>query len=308
MRFCGPGWRGLLLLSHSSGLCTCVIVIDTRWASTTHRYGDDAPSEMETALRGASVVLVVITTDFLRSKFCLQELCWACDELQRRSRHPSFGQSSAVDYVLVPVFYHDQDAAMGFGIDGFDRSKLQPLLLLNHATASADERAQWLDALMTLKLRTGIRQDSNGRCSLLLRRNLNVHCTSSALRCRHRTCRCEVGTGHQTELHALKPIAATHRGDDVLVGDILASLLLLLPLSVNSKFDVQFGIAERVRWLQTEMADQDVGTVGLYGMGGIGKSTLAAAFFAEQSKLPHFQRRVHLHVGHDARDGVLQDR
>jgi dephospho-CoA kinase len=56
------------------------------------------------------------------------------------------------------------------------------------------------------------------------------------------------------------------------------------------------------------MYGRDFGVVGLHGMGGIGKTTLAEAFYAEQYKLPTFKRRVMLHVGQDARDGELQRR
>ena len=70
----------------------------------------------------------------------------------------------------------------------------------------------------------------------------------------------------------------------------------------------RIGIAERVRQLQAAMAGQSVGVVGLYGMGGTGKSVLAQAFFAEQSKLPSFQRRVLLRVGQKAEDATLRDR
>jgi dephospho-CoA kinase len=56
------------------------------------------------------------------------------------------------------------------------------------------------------------------------------------------------------------------------------------------------------------MASQNVGIIALYGMCGIGKTTLAKAFFAEQSKLKTFERHVLLHVGQEAKDSVLHDR
>ena len=100
--------------------------------------------------------------------------------------------------------------------------------------------------------------------------------------------------------------SAGYRGDDLLVSEVLAHLLRTLPLSAEDETDLRVGIVERVQQLQEAMAGHDV--VGLYGMGGIGKTTLAKAFFAAQSKVPTFQRRVLLPVGQDARDGALEDR
>ena len=130
------------------------------------RYGDPAPAEMESALRGASVVLVVVTTDFLRSKFCLEELYWACDEMQRRSSQAQQGQQPAGPYMLVPIFYHDLDPIIGYGVDSLQQNTLHQLLRQHHAVASAADRAQWLGALLSLQGQTGIRQDSTPRCGM----------------------------------------------------------------------------------------------------------------------------------------------
>ena len=121
---------------------------------------------MESALRGASVVLVVVTTDFLRSKFCLEELYWACNEMQRRSSQAQQVQQPADPYMLVPIFYHDQDPIVGFGVDSLRAKTLNQLLRQHHAVASAADRAQWLDALLSLQGQTGVRQDSTARCAV----------------------------------------------------------------------------------------------------------------------------------------------
>ncbi len=129
------------------------------------RYGDVAPAEMASALRGASVVLFVVTKNVLCSKYCREELHWACEEMQRRSRQAQQGQEPAGSLTLVPVFYHAQDPIVGFGVDTFQSSELDALLREHHAAASPAKRIQWLAALMIVSKRTGIRQHSVGSCA-----------------------------------------------------------------------------------------------------------------------------------------------
>ena len=122
---------------------------------------------MESALRGANVVLVVVTTDFLRSKFCLEELHWACDEMQRRSSQTQQPQQRTSPFMLVPIFYHDQDPLIGFGVAELKQSTLPELLRRHHAAASTADHTQWLNALLSLEGQTGFRQDSVARCAVI---------------------------------------------------------------------------------------------------------------------------------------------
>ena len=94
---------------------------------------------------------------------------------------------------------------------------------------------------------------------------------------------------------------AAGRGDDLLVSEVLTRLLRTLPLTAETLPTPRVDITERVQHLnKAAMAGQEVGMVGLHGMGGIGNTTLATAFFTEQSKLATFRRRVLLHVGIEA--------
>ena len=109
-----------------------------------------------------------MTRNFLRSKHCLEELQWACDEMQQRGRQAQQGRGPAPALVLVPIFYHHLDPVVGFGVDRFKCGALTGLLDEQHAAASEKDRAQWLQALLLLAKRTGIRQDSTGRWVLAL--------------------------------------------------------------------------------------------------------------------------------------------
>lgn len=132
------------------------------------RYGDHAPAEMESALRTASVVLVIVTRDFIRSRYCLEELNWAFEGQQRQAQpqHSSVGTSRAP--IVAPLFYHDQDRAMGFGVDAFHETALRSLLWQRHWwTSTSIERTRWLRSLLLLKEQAGIRQDSAPRYAAL---------------------------------------------------------------------------------------------------------------------------------------------
>ena len=187
---CGAPFRAVVRpLYLESGVCPGLVMyvctlslLVLRRAKCVHmhlscRYGDHAPAGMEAALRGANVVIVIVTADFLRGRYCLEELQWACDEAQRRRRHPQPGQEPAGPFPLIPIFYHDQDHIIGLGVDSMQRNTLQKLLRQHHAAASAANRAAWLDALLVLAKKTGLRQDSTGRCGAQqLARLKATHC------------------------------------------------------------------------------------------------------------------------------------
>ena len=122
------------------------------------QYGDDAQYVMEMTLRAASVVVVVITQDFMRSRHCLKEAVWAYDEQLRRQHQ---GQQPLG---ILPVFYRHFDRNIGFGPDSFsDAAALRQRLRADHPGATAAELEWWLHALLFVSSRTGIRQDSVGR-------------------------------------------------------------------------------------------------------------------------------------------------
>ena len=95
------------------------------------RLGDAADAEMESALRGCSIVVAVLTADFLRSSYCMQELHWALHSAQPHpvqpgnpsARQPAAGsatqqlpdtkqteqQCSREPPLVLPVFYHTSD-------------------------------------------------------------------------------------------------------------------------------------------------------------------------------------------------------
>ena len=98
---------------------------------TSLRYCDAAGAEMEAAVRGCSIVVVVLTPDYLCSAYCLEELHWALHPAQPHpvqpgkpsarqpaagstaehlpDRHQATQQRSRQPPLVLPVFYHTSD-------------------------------------------------------------------------------------------------------------------------------------------------------------------------------------------------------
>ena len=245
-----------------------------------------SPSVAST-LRSASIVLVIITADFMRSTDCLDDLRQACDEMQRQRQQDEQGHRTATTgLTLVPLFYRwpapaAESSAISVSIIGG-----------NYAAASKADRAQWLDDLVLLGEQPGIKQSSVAGCE-----RMSARAAAAATHTLHVTMPPSV----------LRSDAgfASRRGDGALVNAVAAHLLRTMPPSP----DPLISVAERVQHLQATMAAQDAGVVGLHGPAAIGKTAVAHAFFAEQARVAtDFQRRIWLHVGKDAQHGVLQDR
>jgi TIR domain len=66
--------------------------VDAFLDETSLRLGDAADAEMEAALRSCSIVVVVLTPDYLQSSYCMEELHWALHPLQL---HPPLKKSAA---------------------------------------------------------------------------------------------------------------------------------------------------------------------------------------------------------------------
>jgi hypothetical protein len=133
---------------------------------------------MESALRTASVVLLVITRDFMRSRYCMEELGWACDELKRQSQPQQRPPGAALPLIIAPIFYHEQDPVVGFGVDAFSEAAIRRQWQ-HLSTATNAESSQWVKNLLRIKQQTGIRQDSAARYSMsatCYRRAVNMVC------------------------------------------------------------------------------------------------------------------------------------
>jgi TIR domain len=90
------------------------------------RLGDAAGPEMEAALRGCSIVVIVLTSDFVRSAYCMKELHWA---LHPDEPHPAQLQQSAGSATQQPAAggAPQQDVLLHQATQ--QRSKQPPLLL-----------------------------------------------------------------------------------------------------------------------------------------------------------------------------------
>ena len=90
------------------------------------RLGDAAGPDMEAALRSCSIVVIVLTPDFVRSSFCMRELHWA---LHPSEPHPAQLQQPAGPAMLQPMAGSalQQDAPSHKTTQ--QRSKQPPLLL-----------------------------------------------------------------------------------------------------------------------------------------------------------------------------------
>jgi TIR domain len=151
--------------------------VSTFLDETSLRPGDDADAEMEAALRSCSFVVFVLTPDFLRSSYCMEELHWA---LHPTESHPPLHESASKqaaagsaahqparlqrvtvqrskELVLLPVFYHTSN------IPGLQQ---QMQRLIDEAKSSgaplADLQQAGIDLAALCRI-TGIREDSQGK-------------------------------------------------------------------------------------------------------------------------------------------------
>jgi TIR domain len=97
---------------------------------------DAAGPEMEAALRSCSIVVVVLTLDFVRSTYCMEELHWALHASQPQLRKPAdaVAQHSAADRAPQQETYHRQSTQQG--------SKEPWLLPVFYRTSDIDELQQ----------------------------------------------------------------------------------------------------------------------------------------------------------------------
>ena len=91
---------------------------------------------------------------------------------------------------------------------------------------------------------------------------------------------------------------------------MVAQLLRNLPPAAQYIASHTVDVEQRVEHLKASMIfdSQGVGVVSLWGMGGSGKSTVARAFFAEQSQDRTYERKIILTVGQAAGPQQLVDK
>jgi TIR domain len=161
------------------------------------QLGDAADAEMEAALRSCSIVVIVLTPDFVRSDYCMGELHWALHPNQQHpaqlqqpaaaaTSQPAAGstpqrtsvlqqtpqQRSKEPPSLLPVFYHTSDtAALQQEIHGQIADAWT-----NCAPTAELQRLQQASAdLAAVSRITGNRLDSQGKYVSPLHRLMATH-------------------------------------------------------------------------------------------------------------------------------------
>jgi TIR domain len=137
------------------------------------RLGDEADVVMESALRSCSIVVAVLTADFVRSKYCMQELHWALhlkqphrllqqehastDAVQPAQQKQNADQRSPLPPLLMPVFHGTSD------INTLQHQLMQDI----NAIPAEDPAGSWLQQraadLEAACRHTGDRPDSHGK-------------------------------------------------------------------------------------------------------------------------------------------------
>jgi TIR domain len=147
---------------------------------TSLLYCDAANAEMEAAVRSCSIVVFVLTLDFVRSTYCMEELHWALHASQLQQEPGAVPVRSATDTAsrqgavaaqtrqqgskqpgLLPVFYHISD------IDALQQDVERQIAEAHENGTLQAELPQLQQAgedLSALYGFTGIRLDSRNKC------------------------------------------------------------------------------------------------------------------------------------------------
>lgn len=159
--------------------------VDAFLDETSLRLGDAADVEMEAALRSCGIVVVVLTPDYLKSSYCMEELRWALNPLQphppllQKSAGPALQQQAAGSTpgpqaqrqhsttqrdqeppLVLPVFYHTSN------IDALQQQVQQQLADAREsgAPSAAQQQLQQASTSLAAVCRlTGDRLDSHGK-------------------------------------------------------------------------------------------------------------------------------------------------